>query len=577
MTPLEARRRKILYVLLFTGVMLLAAFVYELGGRVRLVPESIPTDLLHLADYALASYLRMLVAYLFSLLFAVIFGSLAATSTNRERLMIPMLDILQSVPVLGFFPAAVYFFVRMTHGTRPGVEAAAIFLIFTSQAWNMAFGVYEGITTIPADAREVVTSFGCGRWKTFLRLFFPSAVPKLVYNSILSWAGGWYFLIACEIIAIGPVRYRLPGLGSYLIRVTEEGDLAGAFMGLGVLTAIIVAMDLLLWRPLSVWAQKFRYEFTAETAEPDRSLPLVFAGGAQILRRARRLTRPFRRWMVLRRKIWSRRIRKSAAILSRSRILPTALGAARGALFWMTLALGAYAGGRALLILLHSLAPPWPEQAYHIPLYLLFSMLRLLAAYALSLIWTVPLALWVGESPRVARVVTPLAEIGASLPATALFPLIVVGVIRFAGGMNLASVLLVITGMQWYLLFNLIAGVRSIPGELKEAARALGLSRWMTWKRLVLPAILPSLITGSITAWGGGWNALIVSEYLVYREKVYSVRGIGSLLDNATYVSGDRQLILLTLVSLTATIVLLNRFIWRRAYALASDRYRIEA
>ena len=243
----------------------------------------------------------------------------------------------------------------------------------------------------------------------------------------------------------------------------------------------------------------------------------------------------------------------------------------------MTLALGVYAGGRALLILLHSLAPPWPEQAYHIPLYLLFSMLRLLAAYALSLIWTVPLALWVGESPRVARVVTPLAEIGASLPATALFPLIVVGVIRFAGGMNLASVLLVITGMQWYLLFNLIAGVRSIPGELKEAARALGLSRWMTWKRLVLPAILPSLITGSITAWGGGWNALIVSEYLVYREKVYSVRGIGSLLDNATYVSGDRQLILLTLVSLTATIVLLNRFIWRRAYALASDRYRIEA
>ena len=160
--------------------------------------------------------------------------------------MIPMLDILQSVPVLGFFPAAVYFFVRLTHGTRPGVEAAAIFLIFTSQAWNMAFGVYEGITTIPADAREVVTSFCCGRWKTFLRLFFPSAVPKLVYNSILSWAGGWYFLIACEIIAIGPVRYRLPGLGSYLIRVTEEGDLAGAFMGLGVLTAIIVAMDLLL-------------------------------------------------------------------------------------------------------------------------------------------------------------------------------------------------------------------------------------------------------------------------------------------------------------------------------------------
>jgi NitT/TauT family transport system permease protein len=577
MTAAELKRRRITYFLMFAAVVLVAAFFYERGGKIRLVPERIPTDLAHLAYYALASFLRMLTAYFFSLIFAITYGYLAASSARRERILIPLLDILQSVPVLGFFPAAVYFFVRMTHGTRPGVEAAAIFLIFTSQAWNMAFGVYEGITTIPADAREVVSSFGCGRWKTFLRLFFPSAVPKLIYNSILSWAGGWYFLIACEIIAIGPVRYRLPGLGSYLIRVTEEGDFAGAFMGLGVLTAVIVAMDLLLWRPLSVWAQKFRYEFTAELAEPDRSLPLVFAGGAQILRGGRRLTRPLRRWLAPRWRIASRRFRRWTARATRIKMLPAALGAARGTLLWGTILIGAYAGVRALLVLARTLAPPWPDQSYQIPLDLLFSMLRLCAAYILSLAWTVPLALWVAESPRVAKIVTPLAEIGASLPATALFPLIVVLVIQVAGGMNLASVLLVITGMQWYLLFNLIAGVRSIPGELKEAVRAFGLSRWMTWKRLVIPAIVPSLITGSITAWGGGWNALIVSEYLVYREKVYSVRGIGSLLDHATYVSGDSRLILLTLVSLTATIVILNRFIWRRAYAFASDRYRLES
>jgi ABC-type anion transport system duplicated permease subunit len=214
------------------------------------------------------------------------------------------------------------------------VEAAAVFLIFTSQAWNMAFGVFEGITTIPADAKEAVSSYGCGRWRTFLRLLLPSAVPKLVYNSILSWAGGWYFLIACEIIALGPVRYRLPGLGSYLIRVTEEGNLVGAFAGLAVLTSIIVAMDLLLWRPLSVWAQKFRYEFTSESAEPDHGFPLVFSGGAVVVRGVRRMTRPFRRWVLLQRRRWSRRVRHWAAAFSRSRYLPRALGTARGILFW---------------------------------------------------------------------------------------------------------------------------------------------------------------------------------------------------------------------------------------------------
>jgi NitT/TauT family transport system permease protein len=188
-----------------------------------------------------------------------------------------------------------------------------------------------------------------------------------------------------------------------------------------------------------------------------------------------------------------------------------------------------------------------------------------------------PLALWVGENPRVARIVAPLAEIGASLPATALFPLIVVIVIRTAGGMNLASVLLALTGMQWYLLFNLIAGVRSIPAEFLEAARSLGLSRWMTWRKVALPALIPSLITGSLTAWGGGWNSLIVSEYLVYKGKVYSVPGIGSLLDRATYGAGDRQLVLLTLISLIGTIVLLNRLFWHRLYVLMADRYKIEA
>jgi len=572
----ERRRRDLIYLLLFAAVVLVAAFLYERGARIHLLPEAITTDLVSLAGYTAASFVRMLAAYALSLFFAVICGYMAATSPSRERIILPFLDIMQSVPVLGFFPAAVYFFVRMTHGSRLGVEMAAVFLIFTCQAWNMAFGVYEGISTIPADAREVVTSFGCGKWRTFLRLLLPSSVPKLVYNSILSWAGGWYFLIACEIIALGPARYRLPGLGSYLIRTTEQGNLAGTFAGLAVLTLVVLAMDLLIWGPLSAWAGRFRYEFATEASQQETRLPLVFVGGAAVARWFRRIFRPLTRRIRLFRRRLSRRVRRRGFSLARRIFSPAILRAARTALSWLLALLALYVGVRAGIALARGLVLPWPEESQKIPLYLLLSFLRLAVAYVLSLAWTIPMALWVGESPRVSRIVTPLAEIGASLPATALFPLIIVVVIRTAGGMNLASVLLALTGMQWYLLFNLIAGVRSIPSELKEAARSLGLSRWMTWRKVDLPALLPSLITGSLTAWGGGWNSLIVSEYLVYKEQVYSVRGIGSLLDQATYVTGNQQVILLTLVAMVGTIILLNRFVWHRLYALAADRYKIE-
>jgi NitT/TauT family transport system permease protein len=518
----------------------------------------------------------MLVSYLISLAFGVLCGTLAATSARRERVLLPFLDIMQSMPVLGFFPAAVYFFVRMADGTRPGVEIAAVFLIFTCQAWNLAFGVYEGITTIPADAREVVRSFGCGRWSTFQRLYLPSTLPKIVYNSILSWSNGWYFLIACEIIALGPERYRLPGLGSYLIRTTEEGNLAGTFTGLAVLTLIVLTMDFLIWGPLSEWAEKFRYEFMSESGSAEARRPLLFVGGAAVLRGIRRGARPALRRLRRTARVAVRWARRRVAGWGRILLSPRTRIVTRGALLWGGAAAGLFVGIRGLLALGRALAFPWPEEASRIPLYLGLSFLRLAAAYAISLAWTVPLALWAGANPRVSRVVAPLAQIGASLPATALFPLIVVLVIRTAGGMNLASVLLALTGMQWYLLFNLMAGVRTVPSELREAARALGLSRWMTWRKVDLPALIPSLITGSLTAWGGGWNSLIVSEYLVYREEVYSVPGIGSLLDRATYVSGDQKLILITLITLTGTIVLLNRFVWHRLYVLGADRYKIE-
>ncbi len=559
----------------FFLALLLAALVIVAyyGSRAYLLRPgfAVPAELPRLPLYALYSFARMLAAYLISLLFSLSYGYLAATSRRAERLLIPALDILQSVPILGFFPAAIYLFVSLSGGGRLGVELASVFLIFTSQAWNMAFGVYEGILTIPQDAREALAAFGAGRWLAFKRLLLPACVPKLVYNTIMSWAGGWYFLMAAEIIAIGPARYDLPGLGSLMYRAAEEGRLGLMLLALGALIGLIVAMDLLLWRPLSVWAETFRYEFAASS--PGRSGVLDWWRRSRMVKGAKAL------------------LRRAGSLLSEgmaglARRSPTkALSAETAHRLWRTctwgLALSAggllgyltWAAGSALV---RALAQPWPREAAQIPLAILASFGRLTLAYLISLAWTVPLSIWIGENERVARIVTPIAEIGASIPATALFPLIILFVIRVFGGMNVASVLLILTGMQWYLLFNLIAGARAVPQDLKEMARSLRLSRWHYWRRVVLPALFPSLLTGSITGWGGGWNALIVAEYIVYNQKPYQVLGIGALLDRATYELGSGVLIFLTLSAMVIVILLLNRLLWRRLYRFAVERYRIE-
>ncbi|BCV20237.1 ABC transporter permease [Moorella sp. Hama-1] len=524
--------------------------------------------------YAFRSFLRMLVAYILSLLFTLTYGYKAGTDTRAERWLIPILDILQSVPILGFFPAAVYFFVSLFQGRLLGVELASIFLIFTSQAWNMTFGFYESLTTIPRDLQEATVAYRVNGWRRFRTLYLPAGIPKLVYNSIMSWAGGWYFLIAAEIIAIGPVEYSLPGLGSYLIRTTEKGELGLTLAGLLTLVALITMMNIFIWRPLSTWAENFKYEFGSGggTRQPEgwgyrlwwqapgfREVRNgVVKGGAFLARAGSGLVKglapepeKWRRWC--RYLEWLRR-----------------LGAGVLGLFLV------YALVRGLLALGTLFLEPWQPQVLSIPKAMLFSFLRLLAAYLISLAWTLPVAIWIGHNERVYELLTPVFEILASVPATALFPIIVFILVGLTGGMNLAAVLLVLTGMQWYLLFNLIAGVKSIPGDLKEAAAAFGLRGYGYLRLVVLPAMLPSLITGSITAWGGGWNALIVAEYVVYAGQTYTAFGIGSLLDTATYGSGNFQLIWSSLIAMMVTIVLMNRFLWRRLYEMAARRFKIE-
>jgi NitT/TauT family transport system permease protein len=551
---------------------IVALFFAYRGHAQHLIAHRVPVSIEHLPYYAFCSFYRMLSAYIIALLFSIIYGMGAARGGAYERIMIPAIDIAQSVPVVGFFPAAVYFFVALAHGSRLGVEMAAVFLIFTSQAWNMALGVYEAVKTIPGDSLELLDAFGARGWRKFKRLLLPASVPKLVYNSILSWVAGWYFLIACEIITVGPASYRLPGLGSFLWEAAEKGHLFDLVAGLLTLLAIIVAMDLIVWQPLSTWSEKFRYEFAAS---PDAAHKLgmfdALSGvGPAITRALRSILVPPLRLIG----------RMTQAMPSRELLTPEQ--SKRAAAIFRIILIGSIAifftwvVGRGVVALIRTLSQPWPPDVRLIPAAIVASTLRMILAYAISLAWTVPVALAASESPRFNRILSPIAEIVGSMPATALFPIIVVFVIQVTGGMNLASILLILTGMQWYLLFNLLAGINQVPEDLKEAARAFGLSRYATWRKLILPAVAPSLITGSITAWGGGWNALILSEYFIYKGHTYQVLGLGALLDAATYQSGNSVMILLSLLSMILVVLLLNRLMWRPLYNFATERYRLD-
>ena len=565
-------RRLINGALSFLALAAIIALFFAYRGHAHLATRRLPISIEHLPYYAFCSFYRMLAAYILALFFSITYGMAAARGGLYERVMIPAIDIAQSVPVVGFFPAAVYFFVAIAHGSRFGVEMAAIFLIFTSQAWNMALGVFEAVKTIPADSAEVFDAFGARGWLKFKRLLMPACVPKLVYNSILSWVAGWYFLIACEIITVGPANYHLPGLGSFLMDAANRGDKIDLIAGLLTLLAIIVAMDMIVWQPLSSWAEKFKYEFAASSG-PAQSLGMfdALAGiGPAVTRRLSSIIVPILR-------AGGRAIEAAPRVnLLSPEAASRAAGMARNLLIVAVVFFSGWAIAAGLIALARTLAQPWPSEARQIPAAIVASTIRMIIAYVISLAWTLPCALAASESPRFNRILSPIAEIVGSMPATALFPLIVLFVIRVTGGMNLASILLILTGMQWYLLFNLLAGINQVPEDLKEAARAFGLSRFARWRKLTIPAVMPSLITGSITAWGGGWNALILSEYFVYRGHTYEVLGLGALLDAATYKTGNGVMILLSLLSMIAVVIVLNRLVWRRLYNFATERYRLD-
>jgi NitT/TauT family transport system permease protein len=549
-----------------------------------------------------ASIYRMFAALGLSFIVAIAVGITGAVKPLASKIIIPIIDIFQSVPILGFFPVAISFFITVSNGSQIGIELAAIFLIFSSMVWNMIFSVYESMLLIPSDLQETSRAFRANPLLLLRRLYLPAITPKLIYNSMMSWSGGWYFLTAAEIISLGSKTYTLQGLGSLLGTSVSSGQYLLAFAALGTLIAAVLFVDFVFWRPLELFANRFTYEYSSSILTATTQRPSLIN-----LRRLSRLRATFptahltdflvknpRRVLMLEKSVNLIELVTSSAygveqkvfsIINRWSDYNT-----KQLRHYKKITLAFLAIFVALFIFMENatisrsfftLYQMYISLYYHpesnrivseIPLGLLLSYLRLGAAYLIALAWTIPVAIRIARSQRFSRIMS-IIQTFASIPATAFFPFMALLVNYIPGGLEFPSILLLLTGMQWYMLFNLIGGVRSISGDIEEAARAFRCTKSQYLKRVFFPSIYPSLITGSITAWGGGWNALIVSEYLVYGNKTYSVLGIGSLLDYAAYSLGNTMSILMIVGVMVATIVAINNIVWRRLYKKVLYKY----
>ncbi|MCS6890220.1 MAG: ABC transporter permease subunit [Rhodovarius sp.] len=551
---------------LWAGLIVLAlVLLLAEASRDALAPlpqgglQAIRLDPWRLPEYALLTTARMLVALAFSFLFALIYATAAAKSRSAERLLIPLLDILQSVPILGFVSVTVVFFLSLTPGRMLGAELAAIFAIFTSQAWNLAFSLYQSLQSVPEELSEAARSFRLTAWARFWRLELPFAVPPLVWNAMMSFSGGWFFIVAAEAISVGPTSVALPGIGSWIALAIAERDLGAIGLALLAMLAVILACDQLLFRPLLAWADRFQLEQEASAAPPPSSPVLIALRRSRLIALAvAPVAAAWRATYRIAPPAGWRAPRLAAAWAERSaRLLPLLL-----------LALAAWQ-----VIRIARPALPWAEFT-EVLLLGLITMLRVLVLLALaSLIW-VPVGVWIGLRPRLARIAEPLAQFLAAFPANLLFPFAVAGIL--AGGLDPDIWLspLMILGTQWYILFNVIAGAAAIPTELRDAAASLRLRGLLWWRRVALPAVFPFYVTGAITASGGAWNASIVAEAVSWGSERLEAQGLGAYIARATE-AGDLPRLVLGMAVMSCLVVLINRSFWRPLYRHAEARYRL--
>ena len=514
--------------------------------------------------YAGYSVARMAAAYALSLGFSLVYGYVAANNRRAERILVPILDILQSIPILSFLPSVVLALIALLPHGRAGVEVAAILLVFTSQAWNMTFSFYNSLLTVPREFREVARLYGLSWWQRFRQLELPYAVVGLVWNSMMSWAGGWFFLMAAEMFTLGGRSFQLAGLGSYLQVAANRHDGRAEAAGLLTLVLVIAAIDQLLWRPLIAWADRFKVELVESQSPPRSAVLMVLRRSSLVEGLSRRLLAPL-----------VERLDRALCRPSAQRQAPgagPAFSARLGswALAACAVAAAAFALWRGILLL----GTVTPAAARLLPLATLLTILRVAAALLLSAAWAVPVGVFIGLNRAWAARLQPIVQILASIPATALFPVVVLWLLALGGGLSYVSVLLMMLGTQWYILFNVIAGAMSIPEDLKEAAALFHLSGWERWRTLILPGIFPFLITGMITAAGGAWNAAIVTEYVQAGTHTVWTLGLGSLIARSSQ-HAHYGLLLAATMCLSAVVVVANRFFWRRLYRLAETRYTL--
>src|SRR5215471_8195073 len=568
-------KKKTIFILIIITVAVLLITLTILPSRgttsntlIRNIASISITDLL--LD-SISSIYRMFLALAVSFIVAIIVGITAARKPLASKIIIPIVDILQSVPILGFFPAAITFFITLFSGSPIGVELAALFLIFTSMVWNMIFAVYAAVLSLPPELMETTSACRANPLLRFRRLYLPASIPKLIYNSILSWASGWYFLTAAEIISLGSNTFTLPGLGSLLSKSVASGQYVQAFIAIAVLILIIMLTDFFFWRPLESYSNRFRYDYSTSTSSPQHyskinitrvlrrvafhsvhlrvmnPRPLIHIRSNLLIRTLGilgsafelRIFPSFHHWFDNKRN-FRLFVCVTLSVLTISAILVIVL---EGGLIYRSLS--------ALSNMYFSLFKDQHSTKIvsQIPLALLLSYIRLTSAYLITLAWTIPVAIKIAHSPNFERIM-PLFQTFAAIPATAFFPFMAILIPYIPGGLEFPSILLILTGMQWYILFNLIGGIRSI---------------------------YPSFITGSITGWGGGWNSLIVAEFLVFGNKTYSVLGLGSLLDKAAYSLGNTVMLFLIVGVMVAVIVTVNRLVWRPLYRKVVRKYSMSS
>ena len=554
-------------VVVAVGVVVLLWGVIRLdqaiGAPSARLTGSVSLAMSRLPYYAARSLLRMFIAYALSLLFTFVYGTAAARSRRWRGVLIPLLDILQSIPVLGFLTITVTFFVGLFPGSELGLECAAIFAIFTSQAWNMTFSFYHSLMAEPTELDEAVRIFRLTKWERFWRLDVPSSMIGLVWNSMMSFGGGWFFLAASEVIIVSGRSKALPGIGSYMQAAEAAKDVPAIWAAIGVMIVMIVVVNALFWRPIVAWAEKFRMESSAAEQAP-RSVTLDLLRRSNVPAVAGALFRPVGRFLDRATRPFGLAERPLEVNQRRRRVGDVAFAAVLCVLLvwglWQALAYFAKRG----------VASQFPH-CFELGLFTFARVVILVVAC--SLVW-VPIGAVIGMNPVLARRAQPVVQVLASFPALFLFPLVIIVFQHLGITLDYGGIVLMALGTQWYILFNVIAGASAIPTDLRQMTSQFRFPRWQEWRELILPAIFPYYVTGGITAAGGAWNASIVAEYVTYGKTPLIARGLGAYITEAS-VHSDLAEVLVGVAVMSFYVVIINISVWQPLYRLAETRYKL--